>query len=80
MTPTFYFSVKANMKGDRFSLVTVHVIHDSSKVSKCFTVSKKRTYAPFVFAEAADTDTTYVDMLKQLLCPQLEEDFPVQLQ
>jgi hypothetical protein len=55
---------------------TTIINRDLPNVSVLSAVSNTDVYGPFSFAEAAVTDTAYLDMLEQWLWPQLKEDFP----
>jgi len=49
-------------------------VRDSSKVNMFCALSKERVYGPFFFMETTITGIVHLDMLKELLIPQLDED------
>ncbi|PNF41322.1 hypothetical protein B7P43_G17534 [Cryptotermes secundus] len=60
--------------GKKNPRVSLEHVRDSPKVNVFCALSKESVYSPFFFMETTITGIVYLDMLQELLIPQLDED------
>jgi hypothetical protein len=76
---TFNISGKANTHncriwGSENLRVSMENVQGSPKVNVVCALSKERVYGSFFLTETAITSIVYLDMLQQLLIPQLDKE------